>query len=431
MIYLQLVHLGINSNGKRNLRYGCTIYNLRCDGNKFYFFENLCQEIAAAAFQIIFAPSLYEISMSSSTSNNNNNNSSSSSNGVSHSLLTIVVDVSPMAWQERALLRAKQDKIRAEAGKERSAGPATLEEVLDAIQAYAVATTNVEHNIGLLVVGVSDNESAILYPRADALQVRLNGSAVVDMKEPTDPRQMQQDVITGVADLTQRAANMAALNNDTANRQASMAAAVSKALCLINRFLVAANTGIAALHNSEHYLNRVDDEGVVALMGKQHGRNKKDNNTSPSSSWSPRILIVQASADRSRDYNAFMNCAFAAAKLHVVIDGCYLTSGTGPTSSVFLEQAVDLTGGVFLAPSGAAQVGGALTEVLLSVFLAPLACRSMLHLPALHKVDFRARCFETGITVDKALVCNQCLSIFSNLPSGPQCPTCQATIVRE
>jgi len=303
-----------------------------------------------------------------------------------------------------------------------------LEEVLTAIQAFAIAACNLERSAGLILIAVADNESAVVYPRADVLQEWLTATE----SYCADPRRIQQDLLTGVAAVMARAATKAALNQDAASRQAGMAAALSKALCLINRFLVAAQTGsgISALQ-TDHYLNRVDDEGVIALMGKS---SKKDKSSSQQqqqqSAWSPRVLLVQASDDRSRDYNAFMNCAFAAAKQRVVLDGCFLTSGGSTTSSPFLEQAVDLTGGVFLAPAGAAQVGGALTEVLMTVFLAPLPCRSALNLPALNKVDFRARCFETGETVDKAFVCNQCLSIFQNCPKESNCPTCRATIVR-
>ena len=75
----------------------------------------------------------------------------------------------------------------------------------------------------------------------------------------------------------------------------------------------------------------------------------------------------------------------------------------------------------------AAQVHGALAEVFLAVFLPPVPCRTALHLPALNKVDFRARCFETAETVDMAFVCNQCLSIFKVKPQS-KCPTCQANI---
>jgi transcription initiation factor TFIIH subunit 3 len=163
----------------------------------------------------------------------------------------------------------------------------------------------------------------------------------------------------------------------------------------------------------------VDNEGVVALMATKDQKNKaKKSAKKRLSAWDPRILLIQASEDRSRDYNAFMNCAFAAAKHHVVLDGCFLLARGNKSSSAFLEQACNLMGGVFLAPSGAAQVEGTLTEVLFSVFLAPLQCRPCLNLPALNKVDFRARCFESAEIVDMAFVCNQCLSIFRNKPNG-------------
>ena len=80
-----------------------------------------------------------------------------------------------------------------------------------------------------------------------------------------------------------------------------------------------------------------------------------------------------------------------------------------------------------MAPSGAAQVDGALTEVLCSVFLPPVGVRPRLSLPALTKVDFRARCFETADIVDQAFVCNLCLSLFRDKPSD-RCPTCDAAI---
>jgi transcription initiation factor TFIIH subunit 3 len=146
---------------------------------------------------------------------------------------------------------------------------------------------------------------------------------------------------------------------------------------------------------------------------------------------SPRVLIIQASPDRTSDYNALMNCAFAANKSEIVIDGCFVPSGTKDdraTSSPYLQQLVDRTGGVYLSvPSGAAQVGGALSEVLVSVFLPPPSVRGGLNLPRLHNVDFRARCFETGESVDVAQICNQCLSIFKERPRD-SCLTCGAMV---
>jgi transcription initiation factor TFIIH subunit 3 len=103
-------------------------------------------------------------------------------------------------------------------------------------------------------------------------------------------------------------------------------------------------------------------------------------------------------------------------------------SNNEATSSPYLQQLVDRTGGIYLSvPSGAAQVGGALSEVLISVFLPPPSVRQGMNLPKLHDVDFRARCFETGESVDVAQVCNQCLSIFKERPRE-SCLTCGALV---
>jgi transcription initiation factor TFIIH subunit 3 len=159
----------------------------------------------------------------------------------------------------------------------------------------------------------------------------------------------------------------------------------------------------------------------MALKGS-----KKKKNTTAQSAWAPRIFMIQASNDRGSDYNAMMNCAFAAVKHQVMVDACYLR--LGKESSPFLEQVCDLTGGLFLAPNDRTQGQGAFAQILLSVFLAPLHCRHKMKLPGLNQVDFRARCFESGAMVDRAFVCNQCLSVFSKKPTE-QCPTCGAWIV--
>ena len=148
---------------------------------------------------------------------------------------------------------------------------------------------------------------------------------------------------------------------------------------------------------------------------------------------SSRALIIQASQDRTSDYNALMNCAFAANKSDIVIDGCFIPSGgkDDPKTSPFLEQIVDQTKGVYLSvPSGAAQVGGALSEVLMSVFLPPPSTRPNMNLPKLNNVDFRARCFETGESIDVAQICNQCLSIFKEKPKD-NCLTCGAKVKKK
>jgi len=332
----------------------------------------------------------------------------------------MVLDVSPVTWGERDLQRAASDKARLAAGK-RSIGPAIMDELLSAVQAFGSAFSSLERESALVLVGVAGNHAAVLYPRPDALETFF-----ANPETRLDTSSIPSDLTQGVAELVERAAKdvTSPASTPTATT-AAMASAFSISLCLINRFLVAANAGVSALQDS-HIWHRgnADDEGVLSALG---GGGSKSSKTRKARAWSPRILLVQASDDRAGDYNALMNCAFACKKLQVVVDGCFIPSPRGDKSSAFLEQTCDLTGGLFLAPSGAAQSNKALTEVLLSVFLPPRSCRSKMNLPAINKVDFRARSFDTGEIVDMAFVCEKCLSIFKNKPQG-RCKTCDAEI---
>jgi transcription initiation factor TFIIH subunit 3 len=334
-------------------------------------------------------------------------------------LTILVIDVSPVEWGERDLRRTASDKARLAKGKP-SLGPATLEELLLAVQAFSSAFVSTERESALVMVAVAGNEIAVVYPRKDQLEEYFSNQAT-----KLDTRKIQSDLVEGVTELVARAAKHA---NDASvpleTSKAAMASGFSMALCLVNRFLVAVKAGVSALHDDHHVWKRgnADDEGVITAIGA--GGKKKSSRKARA--WSPRVLLIQASEDRPSDYNAIMNCAFAAVKHQVVVDGCFIP-GAGSKSSAYLEQACDLTGGLFLAPSGGAQANKTLTEVLLSVFLSPRSCRSRLNLPAINKVDFRARSFDTGEIVDTAFVCNQCLSIFQKKPHG-RCPTCDAEI---
>lgn len=84
----------------------------------------------------------------------------------SNSLLVIILDASPLAWGSRDVQRKAQDKAR-QAKNKPSIGPATLEEVLQAIQGFIGAACSIERDAGVIIIGVADNEVAVLYPRKD------------------------------------------------------------------------------------------------------------------------------------------------------------------------------------------------------------------------------------------------------------------------
>ncbi len=128
----------------------------------------------------------------------------------------------------------------------------------------------------------------------------------------------------------------------------------------------------------------------------------------------PRLLCLHGSGDAPAQYVAVMNAIFCAQSLEVPIDACLL----GATESPFLQQAANLTEGVYLRPPRPA----ALLQYLLSVFAADKKTRGALRLPVPRGVDFRASCFCHKRPVDTGYVCSVCLSIFCGLVD--ECSTC-------
>jgi len=412
---------------------------------------------------------------------------SSSSGGPS--LLAIILDATTYTWTHRSLARTAKDKALAAQNKP-SAGPATLEDVISSVLVLCSSLVATNRENALVVLVATEAEVGIVYPRKggrggmEDVVVGGGGASGGGGGERIDLGLLHDCVRLGVAEMVNRAAERAERKAATINTgagsviisatgttasssddsssiskkipeqglaNANIAAALSVALCTINRFLVAsghAGGGVSALANMSSRRQK-DDEGILALMAGSDGGGEGGTSKTASSSTnnnstllSPRVLIIQASSDRTTDYNALMNCAFAAHKSDIVIDGCFVPGSSGSsstkggsnnsnneaTSSPYLQQLVDRTGGIYLSvPSGAAQVGGALSEVLISVFLPPPSVRQEMNLPKLHDVDFRARCFETGESVDVAQVCNQCLSIFKERPRE-SCLTCGALV---
>ncbi|VEU43234.1 unnamed protein product [Pseudo-nitzschia multistriata] len=340
------------------------------------------------------------------------------------SLTILVMDVSPVTWGKREFIRNRRDKERSEKGKG-TIGPANLDDLLSAVQAFSSAYSSLERDSALILVGVAGSEVAVVHPRKDDMEEYFNNP-----ESKLDSRKIQSDLLEGVAELVARAAakqsSGLAGKGGPSSSLAAMASGFSIALCLINRFLVATNAGVSALRDHDSW-SRGDgsDQGIITALSGTGGGGKP---AAKARAWSPRIFLIQASDDRPSDYNAFMNCVFAAVKQNVVVDGCFVVDPTGKTkTSPYLEQTCDLTGGLLSKPIGSSQSNKALTEILLSVFLPPRSSRPRLNLPGIDDVDFRPRSFDTRALLKIAFVCNQCLSIFETKPVGT-CPTCGAEI---
>jgi len=126
-----------------------------------------------------------------------------------------------------------------------------------------------------------------------------------------------------------------------------------------------------------------------------------------------RILVISVSSDVSAQYIPIMNSIFAAQKINVMIDACILAS-----DSSYLQQAADLSGGVYLKP----QFPGIVLQYLFSFYAGNGEIRKYIRPPQLTDIDFRASCFCHRKLIEIGFVCSVCLSIYCDLSAV--CSTC-------
>lgn len=381
------------------------------------------------------------------------------------SLLILILDVTPTTWSKRYKRRIVMDRKRAAAKKD-TAGPATLTlDVLPSLLTFLLSYAACHRENALVVLGCAGNDVAVVYPRKGVAMERMVGGDVSSEGGggKIHPQELEEGLRLGVMELMNRCAGMGeTIDGDSSGllpkrsvETAAITAATSQALCIINRFLRSSSGGSSASMEGDDprsLLNRSNQEqGILAMIANRStsksSSSKSNNNLLKNTSTaaaaahrhqqraalgllSPRILIVQSSPDRTSDYNAFMNCVFAASNLSVTIDGCFVPASNNDTSP-FLEQACDRTGGVYTRPVNRSQVTGGLAEIFLTVFLPPIGVRADLNLLKVNKVDFRARCFESGEKVEIGVVCSLCLSIFGKEPAGGVCKTCGASVHAE
>ncbi|XP_016393754.1 general transcription factor IIH subunit 3-like isoform X2 [Sinocyclocheilus rhinocerous] len=153
--------------------------------------------------------------------------------------------------------------------------------------------------------------------------------------------------------------------------------------------------------------------GLFDGPGKCPFSDVKNQQTSPHCK-SLSKQVIKAAEDSTLQYMNFVNVIFAAQKKNILIDACVLDTDSG-----LLQQACDITGGLYLRiPQKIA-----LTQYLLWVFLANADERSQLLLPPPVHVDYRAACFCHRNLIEIGYVCSVCLSIFCNF--SPICTTCE------
>jgi len=129
-----------------------------------------------------------------------------------------------------------------------------------------------------------------------------------------------------------------------------------------------------------------------------------------------RILVCAAAADAPHAYIPSINAVFSAQRFGVPVDALLL----GDTDSTVLQQAADLTRGMYVRPSP--EQHRLLFQFMASQLLPGAASRGLLLLPPPQSVDLRASCFCHRRHVDLAFVCSVCLALWC-VPRSP-CPVC-------
>jgi transcription initiation factor TFIIH subunit 3 len=217
----------------------------------------------------------------------------------------------------------------------------------------------------------------------------------------------------------------------TTNLQTLLATTPPTALASTPTTMTAGALTLALTHTSKLLAT-----GPTSTQTAQTSFNYSDPNSSSTSdarsaganaalgSSTSRILILSASPDNSSQYIPTMNAIFAAQRLSIPIDVLTLAS-----SSTFLQQAADATGGIHLARTTPASHAG-LLQTLMLAFLPDPTARQNLIVPAQASgangggVDFRAACFCHRRIVDVGFVCSICLSIFCEPVPDGTCLTC-------
>lgn len=153
--------------------------------------------------------------------------------------------------------------------------------------------------------------------------------------------------------------------------------------------------------------------------------NPTSTTTADSHTLSSRILLLSVSGDLTPQYIPLMNAIFAAQRRDIPIDIAKLAG-----DAVFLQQAADATGGVYI-PLTTPLARAGLLQYLMFAFLPDAAARRHLIPPGEgggDGVDFRAACFCHRRVVDVGWVCSVCLSIFCAPLADRTCLTCGSAL---
>ncbi|TID21373.1 putative ATP-citrate synthase subunit 2 [Venturia nashicola] len=292
------------------------------------------------------------------------------------SLLTVILDTNPVAWNALS-------------------NTLSLPNAISKLLVFINAHLAINHANQIAVIASHTNTASWLYPAPNALSKRSqNGThgksdKFQDAGDANKYRPfwaVEQQVRYNLTKLME-----STREEDLENTESTqIAGALTMALAYINKQTI---------------LSR--PPGLEAHM-VNIGESKDDPHKKSSATLLSRILILSVSSDLSDQYIQVMNGIFAAQRLQIPMDVMKLSGST-----VFLQQASDATGGIYLDPQSSALKGGAgFLQYLMMAYLPDVTARQLLVRPGKGEVDFRAACFCHRNVIDLGYVCSVCLSIF-------------------
>lgn len=321
-------------------------------------------------------------------------------------LLTIILDTNPHAW---ALL-------------ERSL---SLSKVVANLLVFINAHIAINHANRVAVLASHAECAEFLYPTPPRAASHTNGSGDGDVsmgdgnsagrggpvQAPEDANKyrpfahIEHALTNNLRDLMRRTTP----SSLTSTPATMMAGALTMALTYISK-----QSAGAPLANTSSQFNYSDPSAMAG------GNEFSSDGTKSGAAMglTSRILILSVSGDLANQYIPVMNSIFACQRLSIPIDILKLAGDT-----VFLQQAADATGGVYMALDEETRAG--FLQYLMFAYLPDQTARDHLIMPGEGDgVDFRAACFCHRRVVDIGFVCSICLSIFCEPLLDSTCLTC-------
>jgi transcription initiation factor TFIIH subunit 3 len=305
------------------------------------------------------------------------------------SLLTIILDTNPIAWDALSTTLS-------------------LSKAISNLLVFVNAHLAIKDENKVCIIASHTDRATWLYPTPQPSEHgSTNGVSGKSGAQSHDENAnkyrpflaVEQEVLSNLRALMENTDPTVLENGDSTH----IAGALTMALAYINK-----QTLLSSPSGQEHSYTSATEQSGSAQSGNAANFSHQ--------SLVSRLLVISVSSDLSDQYIAVMNAIFASQRLQIPIDVLKLAGDT-----VFLQQASDATGGIYLAPKASSLEGGAgLLQYLMMGYLPDVTSRRWLVMPQTGEVDFRAACFCHRNVVDLGYVCSVCLSSMFTLPLTPR-----------